>query len=211
MAICQNPRAKPRHEPINVKLFTTKKTSKYLDFFSEPCHIRSSGVGIVLTCGTLRECKLHLYSLCGPWLSHVGVSGGCYTKSAWNCWAALFQPVLAKEGEWISVDAYFQEKAPPEAKKRHKTFAAKRSWIKASRLHSERGKVFIPTARYMIRLDLIIYRMQDANFPGIRNTVSDIYFIIQSSNGCRSDIFWRWRRVNPRRRAWRSSRSIGLK
>ena len=64
------------------------------------------------------------------------------------------------------MDAYFQEKAPPEAKKRHKTFAAKRSWIKASRLHSERGTVFIPTARYIIRFNNI----QDAGCKLSRDT-----------------------------------------
>ena len=32
-----NPRARPRHESIDVRLYTEKKKSDYLDFYNDPC------------------------------------------------------------------------------------------------------------------------------------------------------------------------------
>lgn len=32
-AVCKNPKAKPRHEAIDVKHFTNRKKSSYVDFF----------------------------------------------------------------------------------------------------------------------------------------------------------------------------------
>lgn len=40
---------------------------------------------------------------------------------------ATLQP--AQDGEWQSVSDYFDEKAPPDVKKKVKTVAAKRNWI----------------------------------------------------------------------------------
>ncbi|CAE7218544.1 unnamed protein product, partial [Symbiodinium pilosum] len=66
--ICANPKARPRHESIDVKMYTEKKTSKYVDF--------------------------------------------------------------QQEGDWLSVDEYFFQKAPADAKKKYKTSAAKKNWKK---------------------------------------------------------------------------------
>lgn len=33
IAVCKNPKAKPRHEAIDVKHFTNRKKSSYVDFF----------------------------------------------------------------------------------------------------------------------------------------------------------------------------------
>lgn len=36
---------------------------------------------------------------------------------------------LLQDGEWMSVEEYFDVKAPADAKRKYKTLAAKRSWI----------------------------------------------------------------------------------
>lgn len=44
----------------------------------------------------------------------------------------FLQPLLwpePEEGEWMSVDDFFQEKAPADVKKRVKTLAAKKNWL----------------------------------------------------------------------------------
>lgn len=64
---CLNPRCRPRHEAIDIKMYTEKRKSDYLDFY--------------------------------------------------------------QDGDWMSIEDYFAEKASADVKKRTKTLAAKRNWI----------------------------------------------------------------------------------
>ena len=86
-ALCLNPKAKPRHEVIDVKHYSERRKKSYLDFFE---------AGSAFTC---------LFQLTG------------------------FRLHTAQEGEWMSVEDYFDENADETIKRKIKTHAAKRNWI----------------------------------------------------------------------------------